>query len=390
MKVLFVALPGTGHIKPMLPLARAMQAAGHDAFFATGADFAPMAEKAGFKCASAGPTRAQALAERLARHPESVHVDPVDQQRFHVRHVWASIYTTWMLSDLLDLVPGAGIDLIVHDAMAFAGPLLSACTGIRTVSHSTGPAFARGLLNEAAEQLTELWRELGAERSPEAAGIYDTAHVDVWPAALQLADVGDRGAIIPIETTDDDIAGPEDVPGWLAGLPDRPLVHMTLGTVFNHNPAAFRAVLDALSGEDVTVLASVGPSQDPAVVGPVPANARVERWLPHGLVIPMCAAVICHGGAGTMLKSFRAGVPLLLLPQGADMFRTARACADYGIARSLAPDAVSPESVLTEFRKIMDDPAYRQRYEPLSAEMARLAPPRDVVPVLEVLAAAGR
>jgi UDP:flavonoid glycosyltransferase YjiC (YdhE family) len=273
--------------------------------------------------------------------------------------------------------------------MAFAVPLLAARTGILRVSHSTGPAFARGLLNEAAEQLTGLWREAGAERSPDAAGIYDTVHVDVWPGSLQLDDIGDRGNVIPIETSDDQVPGSEEIPGWLQELPDRPTVHMTLGTVFNHNPAVFRAVLDGLSGEDVNVLASVGPNQDPAVVGPVPDNARVERWLPHRALIPRCSAVICHGGAGTMLNSLRASVPLLLLPQGADMFRTARACSAYGIARYLMPDVVSPDSVQAEFRKIMDDPAYRQRYVPVRAELASLAPPRDVVPILEDLVASG-
>ncbi len=348
-----------------------------------------MVEKAGFRCASIGPTRDQAKDERLRRHPESAHVDPVDQQRFHVRQVWASIYTPWMLKDLSGLVSDTRPDLIVHDAMAFAVPLLAARTGILRVSHSTGPAFARSLLNEAAEQLTGMWREMGAERSPDAAGIYDTPHVDVWPGSLQLDDIGDRGTVIPVETSDDEVQGNEEIPNWLRELPDRPMVHMTLGTVFNHNPAVFRAVLDALSGEDVNVLASVGPNQDPAVIGSVPDNAHVERWLPHRSLIPKCSAVICHGGAGTMLKSLRAGVPLLLLPQGADMFRTARACAAYGIARYLRPDDVSPGSVQAEFRKLMDDPAYRQKYVPLRAELASLVPPRDVVPILEDLVAQG-
>jgi len=310
----------------------------------------------------------------------------VDQQRFHVRKVWAGIYTPWMLDDLSVLVSQQRPDLIVHDAMAFAVPLLAARTGIPAVSHSTGPAFARDLLDQATEELAPLWRGRGLGDPPVAAGIYRTLHIDVWPAALQLSDLGDRGTVVPIATEEDEPSDGEALPDWFAELPDRPNVHLTLGTVFNQNPDAFRAVLEALRDEPLNLLVSVGPHQEPGELGPVPDNARVERWLPHGPLLRTCSTVICHGGAGTTLKFLREGIPLLL-PQGADMFRTARACAERGLARHLAPDEVRPDAVLREFRALGADPSYRRRCAAMGAELGRLTPPAEVVPVLEDLVA---
>lgn len=385
MKVLFVSLPGVGHVRPMTPLARATRAAGHDVLFATGRDFHPQVTSAGFACAVAGPTRADAKAERLRRHPESTAIDPAEQQRFHVRKVWGRIYAPIMRDHLLALVPRWRPDLIVYDAMAFAVPIVAAHTGVPVVSHSTGPGFAGRLLAEAAEEVAPLWREHGLT-PPPATGMYQTLHLDVWPESLQLADLGERGEVLPVATEDDAPAAGETLPDWFAHLPDRPNVHLTLGTVFNHNLPLLRTVVAALRDEPINLLVSVGPDQDPAALGPQPENVRVQRWLPHGPLLPTCSVVITHGGAGTVLKSLRREVPLLLLPQGADMFRTARACVGYGVARGLAPDEVTPEAVRTEFRRLLDDRGFRTRGELIAKEIARLTPPDEVVPVLERLA----
>lgn len=385
MKVLFVSLPGVGHVRPLTPLARAARAAGHDVLFATGRDFHPHVTSAGLACAVAGPTRAEAKAERLRRHPESAGIDPTEQQRFHVRKVWGRIYAPLMRDHLLALVGRWRPDLIVYDAMAFAVPLVAAATGIPAVSHSTGPGFAADLLAEAAEEVAPLWREHGSP-VPPATGMYQTLHLDVWPECLQPPDLGERGTVLPIATGDDGPPAGETLPEWFADLPARPNVHLTLGTVFNHNVPLLRTVVAALRSEPINLLVSVGPDQDPADLGAQPENVRVARWLPHAPLLSTCAVVVTHGGAGTVLKSLRREVPLLLLPQGGDMFRTARACVGYGVARSLAPDEVTPEAVRAEFRKLRDEPGFRTRCGLMRKEITRLTPPAEVVPVLERLA----
>ena len=58
--------PLHGHLYPMLPLAHAAQAAGHQVVVATGADIAPLAQREGLATWSIGMTHAQAGGNRQA------------------------------------------------------------------------------------------------------------------------------------------------------------------------------------------------------------------------------------------------------------------------------------------------------------------------------------
>ena len=79
-------------------------------------------------------------------------------------------------------------------------------------------------------------------------------------------------------------------PDWLAALPDRPLVYLTLGTVFNRDLAVFATVLDGLRDEPVSLVVTVGAEQRPGGFGPstdpagqfdqaAGACSRRLRWL---------------------------------------------------------------------------------------------------------------
>ena len=65
-------------------------------------------------------------------------------------------------------------------------------------------------------------------------------------------------------------------------------------------------------------------------------------YVPQSLLLPKCAAVICHAGAGTVLGALAAGLPLLLLPQGADQYVVADLVAAAGAGLKLAPAEGGP------------------------------------------------
>ena len=74
--MLFTCLPGFGHFLPMVPLARAAVAAGHEVDFATAAAFCPHVGQAGFPAHAAGlslPDQMQGAAER---YPEQHAMKP--------------------------------------------------------------------------------------------------------------------------------------------------------------------------------------------------------------------------------------------------------------------------------------------------------------------------
>ena len=98
-----------------------------------------------------------------------------------------------------------------------------------------------------------------------------------------------------------------------------------MGTVWNRNLDVFRTVIEAVRDEDIALIVTVGRHNDPASLGPQPDNVLVHHYIPQGVLLPRCDAVITHGGSGTTLGALAFGVPLLLLPQGADQYSQRRA-----------------------------------------------------------------
>jgi UDP:flavonoid glycosyltransferase YjiC (YdhE family) len=81
---------------------------------------------------------------------------------------------------------------------------------------------------------------------------------------------------------------------------------------------------------DVDVVATIGPMLDPAMFGVLPANVRVERFVPQHLLLDRVSVVASHGGAGTVLGAALHGVPQLLFPFAADQWENADAVARSG------------------------------------------------------------
>ena len=69
----------------------------------------------------------------------------------------------------------------------------------------------------------------------------------------------------------------------------------------------------------------------PAAVGPQPANVRVEEFVAQTEVLPEADVVVCHGGSGSVVGALACGVPLLVLPMGADQMDNAARVAALGV-----------------------------------------------------------
>jgi rhamnosyltransferase subunit B len=114
---------------------------------------------------------------------------------------------------------------------------------------------------------------------------------------------------------------------------------------------------------------------DELVSHPLPLGVVRFRELPFASVAPRVAAVIHHGGAGTMVRAAAARVPQLILPLGADRPENA-ACMDRaGLGAQLPPPDWSPFRVAQELLRIVDSASIRQR---LCAMRERLFSPVDL------------
>ena len=233
--------------------------------------------------------------------------------------------------------------MVLHEAAELAGPIAATLAGIPYVTVGFGAFLPSRVLEHGVATAEPHWRARGLE-PPPFAGLFRHLYVDPFPPSLQppAAPSIERQ---PARLTPPVASGREAAPAWLTGLPRQPTVYVSFGTVWNRRLDLFRAVLDAVAGIAVNVVMTLGTNGDPAALGPQPANVQVHRFVPQAQVLPLCDAVICHGGSGTMLGALAHGLPLLVLPQGADQFTNADLLAATGASRTLLPHQSNPEQI---------------------------------------------
>jgi UDP:flavonoid glycosyltransferase YjiC (YdhE family) len=96
---------------------------------------------------------------------------------------------------------------------------------------------------------------------------------------------------------------PGKSPAWLDAI-EQPLVMVSCSSEHQSDRRLIEATLDALSDEDVFVVATAAGNDGAGFA--TPSNARVERYLPHAPLLRRAACVVCHGGSRRLRKAIRA------------------------------------------------------------------------------------
>ena len=240
------------------------------------------------------------------------------------------------------------------------------------MNHLLGPMLADEVMALADDAVSPLWRMFGLD-SPGQAGAYQGLTVAACPASLESQDVP-TGRSLTMR--------PAPLPEREPRPPERPLVYVTLGTLFGWNMDLFRTAIAALADEPLDVVVTVGAAQDPAELGPLPQNTTVERFIPQAELLPGCSAVVHHGGCGTTFGALAHGLPQVVLPQGADNFINADLLEQAGAAVALQPDEVHAGSIRDAVRRVLGDAGYAAAGRRLATEIAAMPAPEEVAAAL--------
>lgn len=157
---------------------------------------------------------------------------------------------------------------------------------------------------------------------------------------------------------------PTDAPAWLDSL-ERQVALVTTSSEFQDDAALVKAALAGLAGEDLDVVATMPAGVSAGV--DVPANAHVEEFVPHSLVLPKAVVAVTHGGMGATQKVLAAGVPVVVVPWGRDQAEVGRRAEATGAGVLLRRRKLSPQSLLDAVRRARE---LRPAAESLAAKMA--------------------
>ncbi len=286
-------------------------------------------------------------------------------------------------NDLLKIVEQWAPHVVVHDVAEFAAPLVATLRGIPYVEHSYGPAIQNDVVRAAGDAAAPFWTSHGLAPHP-LGGLYHYLYLDVCPPSLQVPEAvpGEVQGIRTVETQP-----PKTRLPWLDALRGLPIVYITLGTVYNRNLGVFGALLDGLREEALHVVVTVGKQNDPAELGLQPSNIHVHQYIAQELLLPHCAAVVTHGGAGSTLGALAFGLPLLIVPQGADHFYNADRVVAAGAGVQLMPDRLTADSARDAVRMLLHDDTFQAAAHRIKNELDAMPDPQQAVETLEQLTA---
>lgn len=375
MRVLVSSPGGIGHATPLVPLARALAAAGAEVRVACPSPAAERLARIGLPVTRIGLSADAAHERCLEQHPEIRAMPGSELPGYVFPRLFGTITAAAQFPDLLDVARSWQPTVLVHDAGDLAAPVVAAALDIPNVCHGFGTVIPAATVTAAAERTEPLWRAIGRDPRPYG-GCFDHLYIDPFPPSLHGNATEHLGRVIGEAPQAAPAAPGESLPPAIedALASGIPLVHVTFGTVSNRAPV-FDAAVTAASRLDAVVLVTVGPSGDPAAFADHGPHVHVERFVAQSLVMPHVAVLASHAGSGTVLAAFEHAVPQLCLPQAADQFRNASAVVASGSGAALT-DGAEPDRIEGLLRHLLDDREVRDAAASIAAEI-RAMPSAD-------------
>lgn len=372
--ILAYTTPALGHLFPMTPLLLELRSRGHDVHVRTLGSQLERMQGLGLE--------ASAIDERIGR---VAHIDYTGKSAKAALALAVGIFAERAALDGPDLrtaIAAVRPDLLVVDINAWGALNVAEASGLPFVTFSPytpplsspgtppfGPGLAPlpglvgrlrdGLLRPLVMGLAERTMRPPIDELRAQAGLEPVRNADDFfrRAPLMLVTTAE-----PFEYPHPDWAPdvlmigastyePEQAPpDWLAEV-NGPLVLVTTSSEFQDDGALVRAALEALADEPVTVVATMPAGVEAGLR--VPANARVEDFVPHGPLLERAVAAVTHGGMGATQKALARGVPVCVVPFGRDQLEVARRVEVSGSGTRLPVRKLTSQRLRAKVREAM-------------------------------------
>jgi len=430
VRVLFATMPWKTHLFNFVPLAWALQTAGHLVHVASEPDMIGAITGAGLTAVPVGS--GETMAERVRRawregtlttpedapppgEPAALYALGDDRELLSWQEL-TRIYDTLvvpraelandaMVDDLVAYARRWRPDLVVWNAATFAGAIAATVVGA---------AHARFLFSvDLYTRLREDYYTVMARQPPQQRrdGFADwfrrwcgkhgcafsedlvNGHfsIDQMPGSFRL-----KSPLHTVSMRHVPYNGPAVIPKWLAEPPRTPRVLLTFGVSVRAWPELqvipverLRETLGSLADLDIEVIVTL-PDEARAKLDSVPDNVRVVDFVPLHAVLPTCSVVVHHGGAGSFNGSLLSGVPQLLISAALDAPFKDRHLRRLNAGAAILPGRSDGRKIRESVVRMLENPAFRAGAARLRDEILAFPAPNELVPELERLAAEHR
>ena len=402
MKIGFVSMPLSGHLNPMITLARRLQSRGHELVFIGVPDVEPFAHAAGLSfvpfCEKEYPVGSVAKDwGGLSK------IHGLDVMRYSCNELMPGLVKA-ALEHLPEKLAQTGVEALVLDTICLFHELVPMSLGMPyaqvsnilpfEISGVTPPCFFSWPHETTPEALT---------RNVEGVKALGEIFAAVAPVAMSYAEkIG-----LQIDWNDPAVTTSKlavithtpkefDFPGiaWPAQfhytgpfhdsearkpiafpwekLTGKPLVYASLGTLVNGLEGVYHTILGAVGAlPEIQVVLSVGKNINPDNLGPIPSNTIVVSSAPQLELLKRAALCITHAGMNTALESLAEGVPMVAIPIGYDQPGIAARIAHHGVGEFVEVGDLTVEVLSELIKRVRKNPSYRDKARYFQKVIAR-------------------
>lgn len=393
-----------GHVTPMCAVGAALVARGHQVRVLTGARFRAEVEGSGMTFV-AWPAPADYDDRDLnGSFPGRAHLRGVKAVRFDMSNLFArpmgdqfaaisaalereavgAIVCELTITGLIPMLVGNAPRPPIHVLGCTPLPVTGRDTfpyGLGLEPPATPAAKLRArVMTVMAKKviLSGVQRELDAQLRGRALAGMPVFFTDWFVLADRFWQLSVEGFEYPRSDLADNVrfAGPllghvrGEAPGWWDDLDgSRPVVHVTQGTVDNHDfSKLIGPTLMGLADHDVVTVVTTGGRALNALPSPLPDNVRCATFIPYHLLLPKVDVMVTNGGYGGVQYAITHGVPLVVAPEREDKPDVAARVAWSGIGLNLKTGRPTADTVARAVTRVLGDPSYRGAARRLASE----------------------
>jgi UDP:flavonoid glycosyltransferase YjiC (YdhE family) len=372
VRVLVVTWAPGGNLPPMLAAASVLDRRDHEVTVLASGETRDAAERLGFEVT--GYRRSPRPDIRVAFEAQA-------------DLLMATMAGAEIALDARDVLDELRPDVAVVDCMLPAAIAAARATGAPTVSlvHFLYGLARMQMLRAGGGWTTDLrslaatHRTLGLAPAGDGLSAWEAPEL-VLVTAPRWLDVDCNAPANVLHAGPLDVALPPQRPARADA--ERPRVLLTFSTTVMEGQAALiDRVCEAVAALDLDVVLTLGPAVDRDAVR-IPDSIEVVAFADHDRLMPDSAAVIGHGGLGTVLRALAHGVPQLLLPLGRDQAFNAGRVEQLDAGIRLPIDAPS-ERIRIALRALLTDPRFPAAAALLARRVVADEPDRSAAEAVE-------
>ncbi|MFF1287399.1 macrolide family glycosyltransferase [Bacillus thuringiensis] len=143
-------------------------------------------------------------------------------------------------------------------------------------------------------------------------------------------------------------------------LKNEKVIFISMGTVFNEQPALYEKCFEAFKDVDATVVLVVGKKINISQFENIPKNFKLYNYVPQLEVLQHADVFVTHGGMNSSSEALYYGVPLVVIPVTGDQPFVAKRLTEVGAGVRLNRNELTSELLRETVKKVMDDVTFKE------------------------------